>query len=548
MHFDSASMTTLLKMEKISKIFGSNKVLSDINLEFQRGKIHALLGSNGAGKSTLCKIVAGLTQASSGSMWSSDHSENRSSESALVPFAPLNKQQAEEIGIQIVQQELNLIDTLDVAQNLFLRRLPQKLGGLDFVALYQSSSQVLRDFELSDSLSVHALVGNLGVGQRQMIEIAKGFVHDMRMIILDEPTAALSLKESNILFSKLRGAKEQGKGVVYISHRLEEVLDLCDIATILRDGQIVGTYPIEELSKERIVRLMTYGSEERFDLPKGVCKLVDRRVTNEASDPIDRSMEAGDRVERSHALLSIRGWRRTRTQDPITLDVLPGEIVGIAGLVGSGRSELLRSIYGADVAAEGTMELNGEPRKPFVSTEESTRHGLAMISEDRKKDGLLLSLSIADNITLPTLTKSSEFKNRFGLFSPGLAKSTAEYFRELLQIKSQSADQLCQSLSGGNQQKVIVAKWLARGFQVLLVDEPTRGIDVAARERIFEVFRQLKQEKKGILMVSSDLEELLQISDRIYVLSNNKITGRFDGPSFSRELITKAMFAGYESH
>lgn len=523
----------MLTTHELTKDYATRAVDS-ISLEFQPGEIHALLGANGAGKSTLCKMISGLVRPSGGSMSLGGRN-----------YSPHNKKDAERSGVQIVQQELNLVPTLNVAENLFLTNLPNRWGVLKRQRLLERARQLLREFGLH-AIDPCDLVCELGIGERQMLEIAANLSRDCRIIILDEPTAALSLSETELLMQHLRDARRKGVAILYISHRLDEVEQIADRISILRDGKMVGTWPKSALSQSEMVSLMTYGMVHALSSP--------------SEDSIPQQPTEVELLDSPHpqkaspVFIVHRVGRRPRVQN-VSFEVASGEILGIAGLVGSGRTELLRLIFGADRADQGDMEIRYEktyatsipqnnrtslPRTPAQAVE----CGIVMISEDRKSDGLWLPQSIASNIAW------ARFRGSLGeLLQPfwsHRANSIAKSFRHSLAIRCDNIQQTCQALSGGNQQKVVLAKWLHRDGQFFLFDEPTRGIDAAAREMVYQVMRELCQRGKGLVVVSSDLEELLNISHRIGVMSNGQWIKDFEGPNFHREEIVAAMFEGYQ--
>ena len=487
----------MLVLDSLTKDFASRAVDS-VSLEFQPGQVHALVGANGAGKSTLCKMIAGLAKPTQGTMRLTG-----------IKYSPKKKHHAQQLGVQIVQQELNVLPTLSLAENLFFSKLPSRFGILDRRAMHQRASDILADFGLQD-LSPDSPASMLGVGQQQMLEIAANTWQSTRVLILDEPTAALSIPESEILFRKIQQWKQDGIAIIYISHRLAEVQAIADQISILRDGKLQGTWNRGELGKDDIVDRMT------------------------------------DRTDRTDHVLKVCQIDLPPRVKCVSLSVRSGEILGVAGLVGSGRTELLRAIFGADRAISGRLEFpTGNHRPLFASPHEAVCNGVVMISEDRKADGLLLSESISANIQLPNLGLG-----RFGSWSSynaRKAREVAESYRTQLQIRCESVDQPVGKLSGGNQQKVVLAKWLHHGGKVFLFDEPTRGIDIGARELVYQVIRQLAADGKGILVVSSDLEELLDLCHRIGVMSNGKWVATFQGPSFDAQQIVRSMFLGYDS-
>ena len=500
----------MLKLDALTKDFATRAV-DQVSLEFAPGQVHALLGANGAGKSTLCKMIAGLILPSQGSMLLDGKR-----------YSPNSKRQAQHAGVQIVQQELNVLATLTLAENLFLSNLPNRWGILSRRTMHRRACEILSDFGLGD-LDPHATASNLGVGQQQLLEIAANTWQPTQVLILDEPTAALSTRESQRLFEKIHFWKHQGVAILYISHRLAEVQALADRISILRDGKLQGTWSRGELHECDIVAKMTNPSK--------------------SIAPISSTLPESPAESSRQALRVEQLWLSPKVQN-VSFSLRAGEILGVAGLVGSGRTELLRAIFGADRASGGSLQVADRPAcKPFRNPNEAVRAGLVMISEDRKADGLLLTESIAANIQLPMLDRSG--LGRFALARAGQARRLAETYCRDLAIRCDSTDQSVGTLSGGNQQKVVLAKWLERDGTVFLMDEPTRGIDVAARELVYEVIRNLAKAGKGILVVSSDLEELIGLCDSIGVMSNGRWTASFSGPNYEPQAILEAMFAGY---
>ncbi len=499
-------MSRRLSVHGLSKRYATVTVLRDVSLAVAAGEIHALLGANGAGKSTLCKIISGLIPASAGTMTLDDQ-----------PFAPECKQDAERAGVEIVQQELNLIPTLSVAENLLLTRLPQRLGVIDSRRLERVAQSVLDRFGLTD-VATDTLVGSLGVGRQQMIEIAAALARDCKLLILDEPTAALSGSEAEQLFEHLKRLRSEGVAILYISHRLDEVARLSDRVSVLRDGAFVGTHDTQSLTTDAMIGLMS-GEPTTSAKPNHVCH---------ATDAIAMRVD------------SINGG----LVHDVSFAVKRGERLGITGLVGSGRTELLRAIFGADVASSGHLTLGNDPTpRRFQRPSEAVAAGLAMVTEDRKQDGLLQSQSIRSNTTLSSLWRRF---SRAGLVRGDAERRIAEQMRDAMQTRCESVEQWVGTLSGGNQQKVAVAKWLVRDAEVFLFDEPTRGIDVGARRRIYEVFESLAREGKALVIVSSDLDELFETCDRIAVISAGRLVATFARDEWSQEKIMQASFSGYQ--
>ncbi len=501
------SQTLLLQTNGLTKRYGNVTVLNNVSMEVRAGEIHALLGANGAGKSTVCKIISGLVGATNGSM-RIDGNEYR----------PANKQDAESEGIEIVQQELNLIGTLSVAENLFLTRLPHRVGVLRNGKMHDQARKILNRFGLTD-IQTHTPVEMLGIGHQQMIEIARALARDCRLLILDEPTAALSGRESQLLFKHLGRLRDQGVGIIYISHRLDEVASLSDRVTVLRDGQFVETRETASITTDDMISLMS-GEENAGEVKEY------QTFCNEET------------------AISVRRINSGFIRD-VTFDVKRGERLGIAGLVGSGRTELLRAIFGADVALSGEIELRGDRSgRLFRHPSEAVAAGLAMVTEDRKQNGLLLSQSIMANTILSSLR--SRF-SRWGLIKGSDAHDATSQMMADLETRCESVDQSVGTLSGGNQQKIAIAKWLLRNADVFLFDEPTRGIDVATRRRIYRLIESLAKRGKACVIVSSDLGELLETCDAIAVMCDGKLVDTFHRDQWSREKIMQALFTAYVS-
>ncbi len=494
-----------LRAESISKDY-SVRVLDQVDFDLRFGEIHALLGANGAGKSTLCKIISGLIGASSGSMTL-----------AGEPFAPRNKQTAESHGVQIVQQELNLFPTLTVAENLFFGRFPSVAGIIRRGELANRARAALDRVGLGD-VATDKPLSSLGVGQQQMIEIATALDRDCRVLILDEPTAALSAHETVTLFDWLKRLRQQGVGIIYISHRLEEVREISDRVTILRDGKNVTTQATADLSTDNMVALIS----------------GDKEAHGAARDHQDFS--------RGEIQLRVQGLTRLPNVQDVSFDLRIGERLGIAGLVGSGRTELLRTIFGADIACGGTITIADGAARRVKHPSQAVAAGIAMVTEDRKQNGLLLTHSITANTTLSWLDR---FSNAIGVCRFAREREAARRIHDDLETQCTSIDQLVGTLSGGNQQKVAVAKWLIHAADIFLFDEPTRGIDVAARRRIYRLFEALAQQGKSMIIVSSDIDELLETCDRIIAMSAGRVSGEFLRKDWDRESILQACFAGY---
>lgn len=503
---NSAESYALLTATGVTKRYGNVTVLNDVSLDVRRGEVHALLGANGAGKSTLCKVISGLIRSDASTM-----------QLAGQPYAPGDKQAAESVGVQIVQQELNLIKTLSVAENIMLGVMPSTAGVIRREELHRRAAIALDRFGLAD-VDPDTIVGQLGVGRQQMVEIASALDRDCRLLILDEPTAALTAGETARLFDQIARLKANGVGIIYISHRLDEVTTISDRVTVLRDGKYVCTRDTESISTDEMVELMSGENTASFH----------SFVSYATSKPA----------------IAIRGLSGGIVND-VSFSVRIGERVGIAGLVGSGRTELLRLIFGADRATSGDVAIAAaDVGLRFRHPREAVAHGLAMVTEDRKQNGLLLSQSIRVNTTLVALAK------RFSL--GGLLRQSGEHrattdMVDSMETRCNDIEQLVGTLSGGNQQKVAVSKWLVRDADVYLFDEPTRGIDVPARRRIYRLFESLAQSGKAMVIVSSDLGELFETCDRILVMSAGRLVAEFGRDSWSTEEIMRASFSGYTS-
>ncbi|TWU54671.1 Ribose import ATP-binding protein RbsA [Rubripirellula tenax] len=499
----------LLSVRDLTKTYAVT-VLDGAQIDIEPGEIHALLGANGAGKSTMCRIIAGLIPATSGTMWLDGHA-----------FAPTSKLAAEAAGVQIVQQELNQISTLTVAENLLFGRFPTKWGVIQHHELHRRARIALDRFGLHE-IETTTNVGTLGIGQQQMIEIATALDRECRLLILDEPTAALSHGETETLFHWLDQLRSQGVGIVYISHRLDEVARMANRITVLRDGKFVTTCDTGGLTHDEMVGLMV-----------GPASNVTQRHVH-VSYATD---EVGLRIDR---------LSRGRVVRDVSFSVHRGERLGIAGLVGSGRTELLRLIFGADRAEQGDVFVGDDPiPRVFRNPAQAVAAGLAMITEDRKANGLLVSQSVRFNTTLASV------KHRFsswGFLRCKDERVAAEGMRQSLETHCQSIEQSVETLSGGNQQKVAVAKWLVRDASVFLVDEPTRGIDVAARCRIYRLFESLSADGKSLVIVSSDLSELMETCDRIAVMSAGQMVAVFDRGAWSEEKVMQAAFSKQEAN
>lgn len=470
-----------LSVKGITKRFPGVLALDEVNLEVEPGEVHVLLGENGAGKSTLMKILAGVYRPDSGQMMLGGK-----------PYRPQRPHDALRLGVATLYQEFNLVPDLSVLENLFLGREPALAGWIRRGALRAQATALIEDLGLR--LPLDTKVRDLGVAQCQMVEIAKALSLNASFLTMDEPTAALSDREIDALFGLIRRLRARGVGIVYISHRLPEITQLGDRVTVMRDGRTIVTKPLDGCTTDELIRLM-----------------VGREVHDIYPPP---GAQPGPEV------LRVENLRPKGANGTINFSVRAGEILGIAGLVGSGRTELLRAIFGADPKAEGRIFIKGRDVR-IRNPRHAVSLGLALLPEDRKQQGLALGLSIRANVSLANLKSVT----RMGWIRHRVERARAEKLATELTVKTPSIEQMAGALSGGNQQKVVIAKWLATNAEVLMFDEPTRGIDVGARMEIYRLMRSLADSGKAIVMVSSDLPEVLGMSDRILVMAEGGIRG-----------------------
>ena len=491
----------LLRLNGVGKTYAV-PVLQNIDLEFYSGEVLALAGENGAGKSTLSRIISGLLLPTAGTM-----------EFQNQPYAPSNRRAAEAAGIRMVMQELSLIPTLSIAENLFLDNLPHRFGFLNRKALHEKAVPLMARVGLQGH-DPDTPVGQLGIGQQQMVEIARGLGGECRLLILDEPTAMLSDRETELLFAQINHLRSQGVCLVYISHRLEEIKRIANRIAVLRDGHLVNVQPASQMSIDDIVHTM-----------------VGRNVSD--------TLNLGQRTI-GETVLEVRNLSRGHQVKNVSFVLRKGEILGFAGLVGSGRTELMRLLFGADIFSSGEIFLKGQPFQPH-SPRQAVQTGIAMITEDRKEQGLLLPLNISSNITLAHLASVS----RTGWINPSSETSVAKRFISDLKIRCQGAFQTVEELSGGNQQKVVLARWLHRDCSILLLDEPTRGIDIGARYEIYTLMGELSRQGKSMIVISSDLRELMLLCDRICVMSAGHLAATFERGHWDQNSILSAAFSGH---
>lgn len=494
----------LLIAAGIDKTFPGVQALAQVDFELCLGEVHALVGENGAGKSTLTRILAGLERPDGGHMLLAGRA-----------YEPRSRTDAEARGVRMVMQELNLVGNLTVAENIFMERLPSRFGFISYASLHRAAREVMEKVGLED-VEPSTPVRMLGVGRQQMVEIAAGLSRRCRVLALDEPTASLTDSEVELLFAQIRRLKAQGVGIIYISHRIEEVLGIADRVTVLRDGRVVGTHATKDLDSDAVIRMMVGRDLGRECLaPSGARGPLALRVAH---------LTRGDRVR------------------DVSFEAYRGEILGVAGLMGSGRTETMRAIFGADSAQSGAIYLHGSDRPVRINKpRDAVRHGIALLTEDRKEQGLFLPMPVRANVSITRLGHLS----RFGWIDSARERQVVGRYVDSLGIKCWSVEQLAGQLSGGNQQKLVIAKWLYRDCDILIFDEPTRGIDVGAKFEIYRMLSDLAQKGKAILFVSSDLKELMAVCSRILVLSAGRVAGAFERGHWSEEAIMAAAFSEY---
>ena len=488
----------ILEISDMSKEFGAVKALKSMQLKVRPGRVHTILGENGAGKSTLMKILAGVYQPTTGSILLDGQ-----------PYAPTNPQDAARAGLTIVFQELSLCNNMTVAENILATREPSRGGFINDKALVRKAAELVK--ELGLPVSVTDQVGDLSIAQRQLVEIAKGLSIDAKVVILDEPTSSLSDSEAEILFQIIGRLKEKGVAIIYISHRMEEIMRLSDDITVVRDGSYITTRDKTEVTIAELIALMV------------------GRDMNEIYPPRDVAAPAST----EKPVLSVNGLSRGEEFENVSFDVRPGEILGFFGLIGSGRSEVMNTLFGMAQASAGTVAIDGAQVK-ITSPVEAIERRIGFVTENRKEEGLVLSHSVESNISMVAL---DGFSSLFGFLKRKRERDAAKAEVARLSIKTASLDTIAGSLSGGNQQKIVLAKWLLTKPKILILDEPTRGVDVGAKFEIYKIIRQLAAEGTAILLVSSELPEVIGMSDRVVVMSEGKVTAIADPDQMTPEKI-----------
>lgn len=489
-------MEDILKLTNISKSFPGVKALSNVNLTIKKGEVHALVGENGAGKSTLMKTISGAYKKDSGTIWFDGREVEVTS-----------PKQSELMGISIIYQELNLIERVTVAENVFLGRYPLKGGMVQWGKMFKDAQALFDEFELK--IDARKLLSSLTMAQKQMVEIIKSVSINAKIIIMDEPTSSLSTKETESLFHIIEKLKTNGVAVVFISHRLDEIFAICDRMTVLRDGQYIGACDIKGITKSQMIAMMI-GRELTQQYPERHTEI------GEVSLDIQHFTDGGVHVH------------------DVSFQARKGEVLGFYGLVGAGRTETMRMIFGVDKKSGGKVFLHGK-EVTLKNPRDAIRQGFGFITENRRDEGLLLNSTICTNTVLVALNKVL----KFGLIDYKKESAVAKEYVEKLQTATPSVNQRAMYLSGGNQQKVVLAKWLFSDSEVIIFDEPTRGIDVGARREIYQIINDLVADGKTIIVISSDMEEIMGLSDRILVMHEGHIAGELLKEDFSQSLITE---------
>ncbi|HWW76078.1 MAG TPA: sugar ABC transporter ATP-binding protein [Pyrinomonadaceae bacterium] len=483
----------VLQMHQIRKTFPGVVALDGVDFELRRGEVHILLGENGAGKSTLMKILSGAYQKTAGTVtFGGDEVEIR------------NPAHAQALGVSTIYQEFNLVPHLSVGENIFLGREPTRLGLIDRRAVNRRAAEVLNGLGLK--LDPRRPVRGLRVAEQQMVEVAKALSLDARVLIMDEPTAALTEHEIKELFAAIRGLKQKGVSIVYISHRMEELFEIGDRVTVLRDGRSVGTFDVKATDKFELIRLM-----------------VNRDLTE---------LFPKERAERGEEVLKVEGLTTRGGLKDVSFSLHRGEVLGIAGLLGAGRTELARAIFGLDKVEAGAVHIRGEARR-INSPRAAINLGVGFLTEDRKAQGLVLPLSVKENVCLPSVDR---FASWGWMDAKGERRAAERYVREL-RIRTPGLGQRVVYLSGGNQQKVVLSKWLCSEAEVFIFDEPTRGVDVGAKAEIYQLMNRLTASGVAIIMISSELPEILGMSDRVLVMRGGRVVCEFEAEEATQEKI-----------
>ena len=494
----SAVNTPAVQLKGITKTFPGVNALNDVSFDVRQGEVHALMGENGAGKSTLMKVLAGVYEPNKGAIRLSGVEQRFKS-----------PRDAQDAGIRMIYQELTVLPNLDVGRNMLLGREPQRAGVIDRKALYAQAQTILRSLNLQ--LDPRTPLERLSIGQRQMVEIARAVAANPSVIVMDEPTSSLGRSEDEALFSLIATLKARGVAIIYISHRMEEVFALADRITVLKDGQLVGTRVAQEVTEAALIEMM-------------IGRKLEKAVRNSVKQSVDVVLE----VRR------LSGGPRVKD---VSFDLHRGEVLGLAGLVGAGRTETARMIFGADRRSGGEIILEGQPLA-FSNPREAIERGVMYVPEDRKALGLVVMHSVRQNMALPSLPRLS----KLGVIDERAISALTDEYIKRLNIRTPSGRQIIELLSGGNQQKVVLAKWLAMRPRVLILDEPTRGIDVNAKAEVFALVREVAAQGVSVLLISSETPEVLRESDRIVVFHEGRVSGELEAATATEAAVVSLAF------
>jgi monosaccharide-transporting ATPase len=497
----------LLDMQNIAKSFPGVKALKGVSLQIRQGEVHALMGENGAGKSTLIKILTGI--------YTKDSGDITFESKAISPSTSL---QAQHLGISTIYQELNLVPYLSICENIFLGREPRKFGLIDWKKIERESDKILK--EMGVDVDVTEPLNQQSTAVQQLVSIARAISIQARLVVMDEPTSSLDEKEVKVLFDVIRKLKKDKISVLFVSHRLDEIFEICDQLTILKDGEYVGQYEVSALTKLDLISMM---------------------IGREASSIVNHKKEytAGKSQE---LICKASNIRRGLKLNGIDLEIRKGEVFGLAGLLGSGRTELAKVLFGEDKPDSGEIEIDGQ-KVNLNLPKDAIRRGFAFCSEDRKIEGIIPHMSVKENMTLALLPSIS----KMGVVSTAKQDEIVNQFIKRLGIKTPNPDQLIRNLSGGNQQKVMLARWLCMKPKLIILDEPTRGIDVGAKAEIEQLIKEMADSGISILMISSDMDELIRSCDRIAVIRDGKKVGELEGEQISEQRIMEAIAQGSQS-
>lgn len=490
----------ILKVRNIDKSFPGVRALCEVNFDLKKGEVHALIGENGAGKSTLVKILSGAYKKDSGTIEFDGELVNINS-----------PKESELLGISIIYQELNLIKRISVAENIYLGRQPKKSGVIQWKKMYSDAEALFSSFDVN--IDVSKDVRELTIAQQQIVEIFKAVSINSKIVIMDEPTSSLTETETKILFNVIKSLQDKGIATIFITHRLHEAMEISDRLTVLRDGCLVGTKDVNGLTKSEIIKMM-----------------IGRELTQQFPD---RNVQLGEEV------LRVENISNHSKVDDVSFNLRKGEVLGLAGLVGAGRTDLVRILFGADKSTQGKIFIHNK-RVRINHPKQAVKKSLAFVTENRKEEGLFLSLPLSHNIVSVAIDKIKKYR----ILNFNKEKEYSEKYVKELRISTPSINQPVVYLSGGNQQKVVLSKWLLSDAEILILDEPTRGIDVGAKREIYEIINILAEMGKAIIFVSSEMEEILGVSDRIIVMHEGRITGELNRDEFSEKQVTEYAFGG----